>query len=77
MFEIVHHESGDNDLAFYVDKTNGKAVANAGPLNNVGFINGVIAAAAAAGVEITQVVAGVVGEGQEVIPDWDQYEILN
>lgn len=77
VFEIVHHDSGGTDLAFYVDKTDGKAVADAGPLNNVGFVNGVIATAAYAGVAITQVVAGVVGEGQQVIPDWEQYEILN
>lgn len=64
-------------MAFFIDKTDGKAVADAGPLNNVGFISNVIAAGAYAGVEITEVVTGVVGEGGQVIPDWEQYEVLN
>lgn len=77
VFEIVHHLSGGNDVAVYVDKTNGKVVADAGPLNNVGFITNVVNAAAYAGVEITEVVAGVEGVSQQVIPNWEDYEILN
>jgi hypothetical protein len=53
------------------------AVADAGSLNNVDFISAIIAAAAAVSVEITQVVAGVVSEIGQVIPDWEQYEIFN
>lgn len=77
VFEILHHDTGGTDLAVYIDKTYGMVVADAGPLNNVGFISAVIAAATAVGVEITQVVAGVVSEIGQVIPDWEQYEILN
>lgn len=77
VFEILHHDIGGTDLAVYIDKTYGMAVADAGSLNNVDFISAIIAAAAAVGVEITQVVAGVVSEIGQVIPDWEQYEIFN
>lgn len=72
----MHFEADGYDFVGSVDKTVGKVIGSAGPLNNAGFISYIIGAAASVGVEITQVVAGVVCEIQQDVPDWEEYEII-
>ena len=72
----MHFEADGYDFVGSVDKTEGKVIGSAGPLNNAGFISYIIGAAASVGVEITEIVAGVVCEQQQDVPNWAEYEIL-
>ena len=77
VFEIVHFESGGTDIVGSVDKTLGKVIDGPGPVNDYSFISFIISTAHSIGVEITQVVAGVVCGLQQDVPDWEDYEILD
>lgn len=73
----MHYESEGTEVVGSVDRTVGKVIGKAGPMNNSGFISFIIGAAASFGVEITKIVPGVVCEPQQDVPNWEQYEILN